>query len=377
MNVLLIGTDKKILISGSEARERHRGYAKLLSELHIVLFTLRGYQNIHQEPNLWLYPTNSLNKLCVLWDAYRIATHVKRIDVISAQDPFFCGLVAWLAIRKSIRKKDVIAPKQMQLHIQIHTDFLSPSFWKESFGNKLRVYLARFILKRADKIRVVSDRIKQSIVAGYKLSPDNIYVLPIFVDVEAIHNAPEKENVRKEYPNAKPIFLMASRLTKEKNILLGIRAFRKVLIDNPHALLVIVGEGPELEHLRRITNQLQLSGKAIFKPWVDNLTSYYKSVDCFLLTSHYEGFGRTIIESLAAGCPVIATDVGIAREVLGEAKNGSIFPVGNEKALVLLMNEVAMRKRIYSPELPEKFILSREIYTSAWVSLLHANFKNQ
>ena len=55
----------------------------------------------------------------------------------------------------------------------------------------------------------------------------------------------------------------------------------------------------------------------IFEKWIDRETlfSYYKTVDLFLVTSLYEGYGMTLVEAQAAGCPIISTDVGVAREV--------------------------------------------------------------
>ncbi len=63
------------------------------------------------------------------------------------------------------------------------------------------------------------------------------------------------------------------------------------------------------------------------------MASYYKTADLFLLTSNYEGYGRTIIEAMAAGCPVVMTDVGIAGEIIKDGYDGSVVPVGDAKKL--------------------------------------------
>ncbi|MBI3671782.1 glycosyltransferase family 4 protein, partial [Candidatus Azambacteria bacterium] len=129
----------------------------------------------------------------------------------------------------------------------------------------------------------------------------------------------------KKYPQFEKIILMASRLTKEKNIPLAIEAMKEVVKKYPKAGLLIVGDGPEKEKLK--AKRSTLNANIIFEDWTDDLASYYKTSDIFLLTSDYEGYGRTIIEALVAGTPVVSTDVGYAREagvVLTEHNASSI-----------------------------------------------------
>jgi len=135
---------------------------------------------------------------------------------------------------------------------------------------------------------------------------------------------------------------MASRLTREKNIGLAIEVFAGIMnqesgIKNP--LLLIVGDGPERENLElRIKNyavpagRQELRSNAVIEPWTDDLASYYKTADLFLLTSNYEGYGRTVIEAQAAGLPILMTDVGVAI--------GEVVPVGDKAALVAALNKI-------------------------------------
>ena len=110
---------------------------------------------------------------------------------------------------------------------------------------------------------------------------------------------------------------MASRLEPEKNIDLAIRAWTHVIQKSPDTGLIIVGRGSLTHHLHMLVNRLGLQSKVIFEPWIDmpTLISYYKTADIFLNTSFYEGYGLTLVEAHAAGCRIISTDVGVAREV--------------------------------------------------------------
>ncbi len=246
-------------------------------------------------------------------------------DVVVAQDIEHAG-IAWLW---SLFYK---TPWQMQ----IHTDILNPYFWRESFTNKLRVLFAKFLVPRANGIRVVSQRIKESLLrtTNYKLSTD-IVVLPIFVDIQKITDAPITTDLHKKYPQFNFLVLMASRLTGEKNIGLAVEAMKSLVKTHSKAGLVIAGDGPEKENLQRMAYGAQLRDSIVFENWTGDLASYYKTADLFLLTSNYEGYGLTLIEAAAAGCKIISSDVGIAPEILSKE---NIFKVGDVGDLTVKLN---------------------------------------
>ncbi len=246
--------------------------------------------------------------------------------VITTQDPFEAGLAGWVI--KKIYK--------IPLQIQVHTDFLSPYFWQESIINKLRVVLAKFLIIRADSIRVVSERIKKSIIANCKLKIENsaVAVLPIFVDTDEIRSASIKIDLHKKYPQFDFIILMASRLTREKNIGLAIKAMAELVKNYPKLGLVIVGSGPEENDIRSSISYLKLSGNVVLEGWSRDLASYYKTADIYLLTSNYEGYGRSVIEAMAAGAPVVMSDVGLAGEVVKNGENGLVFAVNDTEGVI-------------------------------------------
>jgi glycosyltransferase involved in cell wall biosynthesis len=251
-------------------------------------------------------------------------------SLITAQDPFETGLVGyWL-------KKKFGVP----LQLQVHTDFMSPYFRAESLKNRLRYWLGKWLIKKADCVRVVSQRILNSLKAislpagrhGYKLKADS---LPIFVDIQKIKDAPIVGDLRRKYPG-RFIILMASRLSKEKNISLAIEAMARIAKSESQGvkpLLLIVGNGPERKNLELGIRNYELDKNVVLENWTGDLSSYYKTSDLFLLTSNYEGYGRTVVEALAADLPVVMTDVGLAGELVKNNENGLMVPVGDAAAL--------------------------------------------
>jgi glycosyltransferase involved in cell wall biosynthesis len=243
-------------------------------------------------------------------DAVKIGSNIKA-DVITAQDPFETGLVG-----KMLSKK-----LGLPLHIQIHTDFFSPYF-KHSLLNKVRIALSKKTLPSAKAIRAVSDRIKNSLPAEIK---EKTSVLPIFADVELIKDIPITADLRKMYPQFKKIVLMASRLTPEKDIQTGIKAFLSARKKNPEIGLIIVGSGSEEKKIKK-------SDSVIHLPWADypTLISYMKTCEIFMSTSLYEGYGLSMLEAHTTGATLVATDAGIAPELsFVVAKSGDVNQISS------------------------------------------------
>lgn len=313
MKILMLSTDRKIFEPASAVRARMVKYAAV-DELLVVIFGLKR-------------PEIKEGKLSIVgitrWRALFWRPTAEKFDLITSQDPFENGFIAWRLAKRLGAK----------LELQIHTDIGSPYFWRESIKNKIRYLLAKFLLPRADNIRVVSNRIKNFLTFNFQLSTSKIIIRPIPVNVEKIKSAPITVDLHQKYPQFDKIVLMASRLTREKNVGLAIEAMREIVKQKPKTGLIIVGSGRESEKLKTQSVKLGLGKNTFFEPWAnqETLISYYKTCDIFLVVSLYEGYGMTLVEAQAAGCAIVSTDVGIAREIL-PAEN--IVVVNDHQALV-------------------------------------------
>jgi glycosyltransferase involved in cell wall biosynthesis len=272
--------------------------------------------------------------------AYKLAKKIiakEKIDLITAQDPFATGLLGWLLKRKF----------SIPLQLQIHTDLLSPHFKKESIKNRIFVLLAKFLIPKADGLRVVSERIKKSFVLCFKFYIPRIFVLPIFVDAEKIRRAPLNIDLRKKYPQFDFIILMALRFSREKNIGLAIDAMAEVVRKYNKIGLIIVGEGAEKKNIELKIKNLGLENNVILEKWNNDLVSYYKSADLLLLTSNYEGYGLVVAEAIAAGLPVVMTDVGCAGELVIDGENGLVVPISDRSKLKEAISKIIASKPLY------------------------------
>lgn len=304
VRVLQIGADRSkrgIHVPGTPAYARQQAYAAAFGELDIIGYSLAkdGFSAVH-DGALHIYPTNAPTKLLYGTYALMMARRLSKPAVVSAQDAADTGLLAlWIARMLHV-----------PLHIQVHTDIFARAYGAHSIANRVRQMIARFVLKRADGIRVVSEGIKQSIEA--QLTPKRaITVLPIFVDIAKFQNPAPDAGLAARFEKFGTKLLFVGRLEPEKHPCLAIESFAKAAPQD--ACLIIVGTGSERAHLERKVHELHVAGRVFFEGERD-AAPYYAIADVVLVTSRYEGYGLVIIEALAAGKPVLATDVGVARE---------------------------------------------------------------
>ncbi len=223
-----------------------------------------------------------------VWPAVHSALGVLRAargcDVVTTQDPFWRGLLGLVAARAS----------GARLNVQVHADLDGQPFW--------RAWLAQFVLKQADRVRVVSQRV------GRALPPTKakVSVLPIYIDLAPFNNI-----VRHPHPQFAKTLLWIGRFEAEKDPLQALVILEGVRRAGIDAGLVMLGDGSLGEALR--TQAKQMSLPVQFPGW-QNPIEFLSVADVVLSTSKYESYGASVVESLAAGVPVVSFDVGVARD---------------------------------------------------------------
>jgi glycosyltransferase involved in cell wall biosynthesis len=236
------------------------------------------------------------------------------------------------------------------LQIQIHTDFYSKEFYDGNVLNWFQFEMSRFTIKRADGFRVVRKKIAEDLVNHFHIDEKKISILPIFIDIDKIRDYPITVNLRRKYPQWEFVALIASRLSPEKDIPIALKAFRKFVSKYAKVGLVIVGQGVEEEKLKRMVGNMGLEKNVSFESWQQDITSYYKTVDLFINTSHFEGYGMTLVEAASAGCPILTTNVGIAQDVFEDGKNALICPPHDSDCLtnklITFFENTSIRKNI-------------------------------
>ncbi len=328
MKILVIGSDPRIFDTRTENFRRVRSYALVFEEFHIVSPAPVGTLPVRLG-NFFLWPISSRLPLVWWWRMVHRARHIAcqhRVDLVDAQDAGESGLAALLIARAL----------KIPFRIQLHTDVLSPYYRRASWKERMRYLLARFLIPRASCLRVVSERIKTSLLQSEMVTDESrIVLLPIFTDVWAFLHAsadPAIEARLREYDFK--MIAVGRFVDKEKNFSMLIDVMRLFVRICPRALLVIVGDGPDRVNYELGMRKYGLEKNIIIEPWRNDLPSFYQSFDLFLGSSNYEGWGRAVIEAMAVGLAVVMTDTGLAGEFVKNQENGMVVPVGDARAFL-------------------------------------------
>jgi len=130
------------------------------------------------------------------------------------------------------------------------------------------------------------------------------------------------------------VVLGAGRLEPVKGFETLLRAFSRVARARPNSRLVVLGEGGMHDRLHSLADGLGVSDVASFPGYVENPYRFMHRASAFALSSVQEGLPSVLIEALACGCPVVATDCRVGpREILADGAYGRLVPVGDATAL--------------------------------------------
>ncbi|MGB0383340.1 MAG: glycosyltransferase [Ardenticatenaceae bacterium] len=216
----------------------------------------------------------------------------------------------------------------------------------------------RWLYRKADHIISLSQGVKVDLVNKFKL-PDRM-ITPIHnpIDLELVE---ERSQAQVDYPWSRGeqyVILGVGRLIEQKGFSDLINAFAKVRTSDTLSLpkgrpskLLILGEGVLREQLESLVASLNLQEHVYMPGFVDNPWAYMRDADLFVLSSHWEGLGNVVIEAMACGTPVIATDCDFGPgEIIQHGENGILVPVGDYErlgeAIGNLLNDSVERDRL-------------------------------
>lgn len=178
----------------------------------------------------------------------------------------------------------------------------------------------------------VSEYLKRSFAGLMGLPNDRMHVIYRWRDLEGIFSLADR--TRKNRTTHVPIVLTIGRLDWTKDLPNLINAFSHFVQAEPESLFYIVGDGHMRMPLEAQVAQLGLADKVIFLGHRQDVPAMLGGSDIFLFsTSPTEGIGNVMIEAMAAGTPMICTDTGPCREVLGDGLGGVLVPPGDPEML--------------------------------------------
>jgi glycosyltransferase involved in cell wall biosynthesis len=188
------------------------------------------------------------------------------------------------------------------------------------------IFWSNFIFNKVSKLVCVSHEIERKIKSKYNLLNTTTINNPICI-LDSITQKPA--NLPEEY------MLFFGRLEEDvKNFSLLLNAFSKSKVYDDGIKLLLIGEGSSKDLILTTIEALQLVDHVELLPFQKDITPYIQHAKCTLLTSYFEGFPMALIESLAAGTPVISVDCEFGpKEIIQNECNGLL--VKNHDDLLL------------------------------------------
>ena len=261
----------------------------------------------------------------------------------------------------------IIAKKLAKVTVRLAVNVQNTVSQEFRYGTSLKKRLAPLIVRlfypQADVIVPVSEGVAQDLIS-LGLPPQLIKVIhnPV-VTPELKQKATEPIEHPWFAPNQPPVILAVGRLDKQKDFPTLIQAFALVRPKNP-AKLMILGEGSDRSSLESLIQELGLEEDIALPGFVDNPYAYMANADVFVLSSLYEGLPTVLIEALAGGTPVIATDCPSGpREILDNGNYGKLVTIGDtqEIATAILSTLASNSDRELNKQRAEEFSLEKSV----------------
>lgn len=195
--------------------------------------------------------------------------------------------------------------------------------------------IEKIIYNRYHKIIAISSETKQNLSYWIGMS-HKIEVIENAIDVYKYRNASAYDRRKMNIKSDVNVILMSARFSTAKDQETLIKAFSLLNFDN--IALVLVGDGPLKAECEVLVSQLGIASSTYFLGMREDIPQLIKMADICVLSSHWEGFGLVAVEYMAAGKPVVASDVAGLNNVVKGA--GILFKAGDEKELAANLSQL-------------------------------------
>ena len=319
-----------------------------------------------------------------LWlaEGSRLSRHplVERLNVRYFSPPaYFDPIFCWKAGREiNAKAVDIV-------HLHRSRDLASFSLLKrtpkvltlqiESTFRKRDPY-HRFAYSRVDRILTITERMRNLALEALPVEPERVFSLYYGVDID---NSPKKEGdsppVRQKWniPEDAVVIGLVGRLEPSKGQDVLLQALAKIYAEYPQVHVLLVGDPPPEglgydQKLKALAQELQVSDRVHFIGFQPDLADIYAALDIGVLASRKESFGLVLLEAMARGVPMIATEAGGVPEIVQDGINGLLILPGDSQALaealIRLIGDEDLRRELAEAGrviVKEKFSLDQHL----------------
>lgn len=261
-----------------------------------------------------------------------VALHKHEVMTVHEFPPFYNGRGA----RRLYEKVKV--PYALEIHHIV--GFPVAASLTERIGNFMTNHYICRDAELAKKVRVVNTEVRAQLIR-YGVEPKKIECVPSFyLNADILK---PNTSIEKTYDVA-----FCARLVKNK----GLDHLLRALKDVPRAKLVVIGDGPERDRMKKLSEKLGISGRVDFLGWLptqEDVIRVIQSANIFVMNSSSEGGPRVALEAMSVGMPILATPVGIMPDVIENKVNG-MFTTGKPHELTekiqMLLTDNAFREKL-------------------------------
>lgn len=237
------------------------------------------------------------------------------------------------------------------VYITVHVSRLFPEHPKGDFRLLLRKVMMSYLYRRVKGIISVSEDVRREILDVIKIPPSKVFKLTNGIDTSIFEHPYDIGLIRTSLninEHAK-LLLNVGRLTEAKGQVYLIEAINKLRENFPDVKLLIAGEGELRELLERKVNELKLNNNVVFLGVRNDIPQLLAASDLFVFPSIHEGTPLSLLEAMAAGKPIVTTDIPPHREILTHMDSALMVPPADSYALA-----TAIEKLLKCPDLGMK-----------------------
>ncbi len=322
----LLGLRKKnyqlSLVSGLSLESEMKHEEIKATEKDIQILESEGIEFI-QCPFL-LRRINVIKDLKAFFDIWRIIKKYNPLIVHTHSSK--AGLIGRLAAKLAGAPIIVHTP-----HGHVFFGYFGP------FKTKLFIIFEKLASRITDKIVALTNREKKDHILFKIAEEDKFSVIYSGIELNILKesSSEEKQNLKKELgiPENSLIVGTAGRLVPVKGPEFLVKASKYIISKYPDTYFMFTGDGPLEQDLKRKALEMGISDNIIFLGWRDDLVKIISIYDIFVLPSLNEGMGRVLVEAMALGKSIVASNVGGIPDLVIHGKNGFLVPPKNPKEL--------------------------------------------